>query len=302
MDGFLVIDKPAGMTSQGVVSRVKRLLSVRKAGHTGTLDPLATGVLPVALGKATRLIPFLDESIKVYQGEMQLGIETDTYDIQGAVVCRHKGRLNFSRAEIEQAFMCFTGTFLQVPPVYSALKHQGRPLYALARSGNPVVPPPREITVSSFVLLAVELPNVVFRVHCVRGTYVRSLVHDLGHYLGCGATLTGLRREQSGPFTLNQAIDLERLQDLGEPEGFPAMLSMSSVLGSMPSVTIADPGQLALVKTGSPLSVQEVEQNFEQPPGTFCQILDPVGRLLAIACLVLEDDHRKLRMKRVFWQ
>jgi tRNA pseudouridine55 synthase len=302
MDGFITIDKPAGLTSQAVVARVKRILGCHKAGHTGTLDPLATGVLPVALGKATRLIPYLDESVKVYSGELCLGVETDTYDRQGTIRRQFTGNMRFSQPELEMALADFTGTISQVPPSFSALKYKGKPLYALARSGNPVIPPPRQITVHSFELLSMKLPKAKFRICCSRGTYIRSLVHDIGLQLGCGAMLTRLVREQSGPFLLEDAVELEQLKTAVSQSDFSNVISMTGVLSRMPALTIEDEELLALIRTGSALPEQRITQSLTQPPGTEYKLIDSVGNLLAIACLVLENSYCQLRMKRVFLQ
>lgn len=302
MNGFLIIDKPVDLTSQAVVSRVKRMMGCRKAGHTGTLDPLATGVLPVALGKATKLIPYLDESVKVYLGELCLGVETDTYDCRGKIRRQFTGNLKFSERDFETLFADFTGTISQVPPTYSALKYKGKPLYALARSGNPVIPPPRRVTVDSFELLSMALPKATFRVRCSRGTYVRSLVHDIGLRLGCGAMLTNLVREQSGPFLLSDAISLELLESAVGQGDFSAVISMGGVLSRMPSLTIEDEELIALIRTGSSLPERRMKQVLTQPPGTEYRLIDSVGNLLAIACLVLENSCCQLRMKRVFLQ
>ncbi len=302
MDGFVVIDKPAGLTSQAVVTRVKRILGCRKAGHTGTLDPLATGVLPVALGKATRLIPYLDESLKIYSGELCLGVETDTYDCQGTIRRQFTGSMKFSPLDLKTVLADFTGTISQVPPSFSALKYKGKPLYALARSGKPVIPPPRQITVDSFELLSLELPKATFRVCCSRGTYVRSLVHDIGLRLGCGAMLTRLVRERSGRFLLSAAIDLEQLKTAVGKGDLSAIISMAEVLSRMPSLTIEDEELITLISTGSALPEQRMTQSLTQPPGTEYKLVDSVGNLLAIACLVLEDGCYQLKMKRVFLQ
>ena len=300
MDGFITIDKPAGLTSQAVVTRVKRILSCRKAGHTGTLDPLATGVLPVALGKATRLIPYLDESVKVYSGELCLGVETDTYDCQGTIRRQFTGNMRFSPLELQMVFADFTGTISQVPPTFSALKHKGKPLYALARSGSPVIPPPRQITVYSFELLSLKSPKARFRICCSRGTYIRSLVHDIGLRLGCGAMLTCLVRERSGPFLLADAVGLEELKTAVFQNDFSHVISMAGVLSKMPALTIEDEELLALIRTGSALPEQRIRQPLTQPPGTEYKLIDSVGNLLAIACLVLENSYYQLRMKKVF--
>ena len=210
-DVFLVVDKPRGLTSQQVVAQVKRRLGCRKVGHTGTLDPLATGVLPLALNRATRLIQYLDESRKVYSGEIELGIETDTLDRDGEIVARHEGPLECSEKEIAEIFKRYHGQVTQVAPIYSAIKSKGRPLYSYARAGVEVTPPERQVEINSFTLLSYKPPLVAFRVICSKGTYVRSLAADVGRDLGCGARIWSLRRKVSGPFTLNQAIPLDEL-------------------------------------------------------------------------------------------
>ncbi len=216
MNGFLIIDKPEGITSHGVVQRVRRLCRQPKAGHTGTLDPFATGVLPVALGTATRLIPYLDEGVKEYRAVMRLGEETDTGDRTGMVV-RQGPWQEISAEAVCRTAKEFTGTIQQVPPMHSALKRDGIPLYRLARKGVTVDRPPREITIHDLVVESVDLPLVTFSVRCSRGTYVRTLAADMGERLGCFAHLAELRRIASGPFTCGQALTLEALeQALGE--------------------------------------------------------------------------------------
>ncbi len=210
-DVFLVVDKPQGLTSQQVVARVKRQLKCRKVGHTGTLDPLATGVLPLALNRATRLIQYLDESRKVYSGEIELGVESDTLDRDGEIIAQHTGTLDYSERKIADVFERYLGSVTQVPPVYSAIKSKGRPLYSYARSGIEVTPPERQVEIESFTLLSYKPPLVEFRVVCSKGTYVRSLAADIGRDLGCGARIWSLRREASGPFLLDQAISLDEL-------------------------------------------------------------------------------------------
>ncbi|MBN2231881.1 MAG: tRNA pseudouridine(55) synthase TruB [Deltaproteobacteria bacterium] len=299
MDGFLVIDKPGGMSSQQVVTCVKRSCGVRRAGHTGTLDPLATGVLVVALGRATRLIPFLDEGVKGYEGELCLGVETDTYDADGTVVCRYRGEINLARAEIAAAAAAFTGGIDQVPPVFSAIKHQGKPLYRLARQGRPVVPPSRRVTVERFTIDSVDLPRATFTVVCSRGTYVRSLVHDLGRRLDCGAILTRLRRTQSGPFRIAAAVSLVAIEEGGAAVGAATLIPPAAVLDGWPTVRLGDERQLDLVVHGQPLEVPEaaVENLCD---GALTRLLDDAGRLVAVAAATLTEAGVELRIKRGF--
>lgn len=210
VSGVLVLDKPAGVTSFRMVQHVQRRLGLRRVGHAGTLDPIATGVLPLCVGNATKIVQFLMAGRKVYQGSLRLGATTDTYDAAGQVVIEQTVP-ELDRATLEAAARRFTGPLLQTPPSFSAVKHQGHRLYKLARQGILVEKEPRQIEVFDFAILHVELPLVDFRIHCNKGTYVRSLVHDLGQYLGCGAHLCSLRRLKNGPFRIEQALTLEDL-------------------------------------------------------------------------------------------
>ncbi len=217
MDGFLVIDKPEGVTSHDVVSSIRRILKQKKVGHTGTLDPFATGVLPVALGEATKVIPFLDESTKEYHAVMHLGIATDTQDHTGKVL-HEKTWTHVSEEIIKETFSRYIGSIKQVPPMFSALKRSGIPLYKLAREGKTVHRESRDISIFSLDIVDINLPRIAFRVRCSRGTYVRTLAHDLGNSLGCGAHLRELRRISSGIFTEVDSISLENLSHFQDKE------------------------------------------------------------------------------------
>jgi tRNA pseudouridine55 synthase len=242
MDGFIVVDKPAGMTSHDVVSVVRRVTGRRKAGHTGTLDPFATGVLPVALGEGTKAIPYLDESVKEYRGVMRLGIETDTQDCTGRVT-REREWQGISPAEVREVTLLFLGRLFQVPPMYSALKRDGVPLYRLARSGREVEREARQIEIHDFTVESISLPDVAFRVRCSRGTYVRTLAADMGERLGCGAHLVELRRTASGPFTGDQALSLDRLTLMaGKGELAAAVISTNDALSHLREVCLTQAG------------------------------------------------------------
>lgn len=210
MSGVLVIDKPKGWTSHDVVARVRKILKVRKAGHGGTLDPLATGVLPVYLNEGTKLVPFNLEGIKVYLATMKLGQETDTLDADGKVISEKKDFF-FNGKEIEEVLGRFRGTIQQTPPLYSAIKQGGLPMYKRARSGERPNLMKRETTIHALSLKEVFLPFVTLEVTCGRGTYIRSLCADIGQTLGCGAHLVELRRLRSGKFTTGQALSLDDL-------------------------------------------------------------------------------------------
>lgn len=206
MNGVLVADKPAGWTSHDVVAKVKRTLKARKVGHLGTLDPMATGVLPLVINGATRFARFMHGGTKVYRAALRLGAATDTYDSTGTVVATAPTG-GIGEAEVACAFESFRGSIKQLPPMYSSVKKGGVPLYKLARKGVVVEREPREVEIFDLRLLRVDLPEVEFTVECSRGTYVRSLCHDVGSALGCGAHMTSLRRIASGAFTEEEAVD-----------------------------------------------------------------------------------------------
>jgi tRNA pseudouridine55 synthase len=212
LSGILNVDKPPGITSHDVVDAVRRISGQRQVGHAGTLDPMATGVLLVCLGKATRVTEYLMAGTKRYRATVVLGAVTDTYDADGEIVS-NGGRTDFSRQEIEMALHGFGGRTEQVPPMYSALKRDGQPLHILARQGKTVEREPRAIEIHEITLLDWAAPSLVFEVVCSPGTYVRSLAHDLGQRLGSGAYLASLVRLSSGRFALEGATSLPRLED-----------------------------------------------------------------------------------------
>lgn len=210
MDGVININKPKGITSHDVVKRVKRILGAKKVGHGGTLDPEATGVLPILVGKATKISCFLINSDKEYIGIMKLGEETDTLDATGKVISEFSGPLP-TEGEIIEAFSRFLGKIPQIPPMYSAKKIRGSPLYVLARRGINVEREAKEVTIYSLDLLKIEPPFVTFRALCSKGTYVRSLVSEIGKALGCGAYLSSLVRTRVGDLRIEDSISIEEI-------------------------------------------------------------------------------------------
>lgn len=218
--GFLVVDKPRGWTSHEVVDAARRWLGTRRVGHLGTLDPLATGVLPLAVREATKLVPFLKGGGKVYVGAIRLGVETDTLDAEGRVTRRHRGSLP-DEASIRKAMAAFCGEIEQVPPMFSAVKQAGVPLHRLARAGREVERASKRVRIERLELLGYDPPRVQIEVACSAGTYVRALAADIGFALGCGAHLESLRRTRSEPFESAQAAQtehLERESERGEVE------------------------------------------------------------------------------------
>lgn len=209
--GVLNINKPLGITSFDVVRQVKRLTREKKVGHGGTLDPEASGVLPVCIGRATKAIDFIMEDEKEYIAKVKLGVVTDTYDREGKVI--REGKVDFTDQEITKVVESFVGNIFQVPPMYSALKKNGKKLYELAREGKEVYREPRKITIHSIHILSIESPIVEIKVRCSKGTYIRSLCYDIGEELGCGAMMWGLERTSTGPFTRGNSIDLKDLNE-----------------------------------------------------------------------------------------
>ncbi len=208
MDGFIVLDKPTGVTSHDMVRLARRMFSMRKIGHTGTLDPFATGVLPLALGEGTKAIPFLDESVKEYHAVVRLGSATDTQDYTGVVIKKGDWH-NITSEALSIALKSLTGVSLQLPPMFSALKHNGVPLYRYARRGETLEREARKINIYSLSVERLAFPDIDIFVRCSRGTYVRTLAHDLGELLGCGAHLIQLRRTKSGIFDLSMAFTVD---------------------------------------------------------------------------------------------
>ena len=229
VDGVLLLDKPQGLSSNHALQRVRRLLQAQKAGHTGTLDPMATGLLPVCLGEATKFSAQLLEADKVYRTRVQLGVVTDTGDAEGEVVERHEVA-PFSITDIEHVLERFRGEIEQTPPMYSALKHQGRKLYELAREGKTVERAVRRVTVYDARLLAVEGTAFELEVRVSKGTYIRTLAEDIGRALGCGAHITALRRLATGPFGAEGMLKIDRLEALPDQAAREAVLLPVDVL------------------------------------------------------------------------
>jgi tRNA pseudouridine55 synthase len=205
----VAIDKPAEWTSFDVVNKLRRLTGIRKVGHAGTLDPFATGVLLICFASATKQVNKLMELDKEYEGTLELGTETDSHDVTGRIIAQHPVP-NLSRAQIEQAVQRYVGEMRQTPPMFSAIKRGGQRLYKLARKGEQIALEPRKVTIYSFEVLEVKLPEIRFKIICSRGTYVRALARDLGNDLGCGAFLKALRRTRVGPYWAGSALSIEQ--------------------------------------------------------------------------------------------
>lgn len=283
-DGLIVIDKPAGPTSHDVVRRVRRALGLRRAGHGGTLDPDATGVLLVAVGQATRFFPFLSKADKVYEGRITLGFETDTYDASGHPVTATS--TDFPNAEtLAEAMRAFEGESLQTPPRFSAKKIAGRPVYKLARADQAFELEPARVRVARFVLKDYRPPDVWFEAACSAGTYIRSLACDLGRKLGCGAHLAVLRRTSAGGYGLADAVSLEAFEAAaaaGEAARF--IRPLESLLPETEAVTVI-PAAEAFVQNGRSLGPAELTAPAIGPGEAPVRLLSGNGRLLGLARL-----------------
>jgi len=246
VDGVLLLDKPRGMSSSAAVGKARWLLNARKAGHTGTLDPLATGLLPLTFGEATKFSADLLDADKAYEARLLFGVTTSTGDLEGEVTSRET--VTFDRAQLEAILPRFTGEILQLPPMHSALKREGRPLYELAREGRVVERTPRRVRIDRLQLLAFDSAEAVLAVTCSKGTYVRVLAEDLGAALGCGAHLAGLRRTRVGALALENALTLDELETLDLPARRARLLPPDALLASLPRVDLdaSDAGRFVL--------------------------------------------------------
>ncbi|WP_111658117.1 tRNA pseudouridine(55) synthase TruB [Isoalcanivorax indicus] len=240
INGILLLDKPPGVTSNGALQVVKRLFAAAKAGHTGSLDPLATGMLPICFGEATKFSQYLLDADKSYRVTARLGVTTDTGDADGEV--RDTRPVTADAATVERTLMTFLGDIEQIPSMYSAIKHQGQPLYKLARQGIEVERQPRQVTIHRLEVLGQDGDDLHFEVDCTKGTYVRSLVEDLGEALGCGAHVTLLRRLSAGPYPTDGMLTLDELGSLKEEGGFEALdarlLPVETAVADWPQVKL----------------------------------------------------------------
>jgi len=287
LHGVLTVDKPAGMTSHDVVDRIRRAARMRRVGHTGTLDPMATGVLPLCLGRATKIAQFLLAEDKEYEVEMLLGRVTDSQDITGRVVETREVEA-IDQARVEAVFSRFVGPLMQVPPMVSAKHHQGRRLYELARQGVVVERPPRPVTIWQLELSSLRLPYVAFRVHCSKGTYIRTLCHDLGQVLGSGGAMSALVRTRCGSFTLEDAAPLSELA--GREAIQRRLRSMDEALSRYPAVVL-QPGAARRVIQGQAIAREQLH-SWDRPfkAGQLVRLHAPGGRLFALAEAGLDTE------------
>ena len=293
MNGILLVDKPSGMTSHDVVDRVRRAAKMRRVGHTGTLDPAATGLLIICLGNATRLSEFLTGLDKVYEGTLRFGLVTDSYDLDGKVV-EERPVPTLTAAQIQTAFDEYTGDILQVPPMVSAVKVGGERLYKLARKGETVEREPRQVTVREFTLLEYAAPDARFRVRCTRGTYARTLCFDVGEKLGCGGTLASLRRTWVGKHGVEHATPLDALQ---APDDVAKALQPINDALDLPEIRVRNVAR-TIVTSGGTLERGDLKSDSPIDTG-WIQIKADDGELLALGEVHSIGNVTRIQPKRV---
>ena len=250
MDGIVIVDKPQGWTSQDVTARLRRVFGTRRIGHGGTLDPMATGVLPVFVGRATRAVEFFEHAEKTYETVLRLGITTDTEDMTGTVLTEEN--VSFTKEQLQETLAAFRGEILQVPPMYSALKVNGQKLCDLARKGKTVERQPRPITIHELTLVERGENTLRLRVRCSKGTYIRTLCKDIGEKLGCGGCMESLRRVAAGEYTIDEAVPLQTLLDTEEPEKY--LRDVDTMFRNYPAVTLTS-NQETRCRNGNAFSV-----------------------------------------------
>ena len=279
MDGILNINKPLGRTSFSIVAQVRRLCGERRVGHAGTLDPEASGVLPVCLGRGTRVVEFLQDWGKAYRAEISLGVTTDTYDAVGKVICRRDSS-GISLGQFEQALGSFCGLISQTPQMFSALKYHGRRLYELARAGVTVRRQSRQIKIHRLRLVDFKPPVATIEIECGKGTYIRSLAHDLGELLGCGAHLKSLVRLRYGPFDIADAVSLSQLEDAFCNDTWQGLVYPSDTVLSHWAAVVVSKEQEQGVRNGVPLALENGPD--EASDGRRCRVYSRDGCFLAV--------------------
>ena len=270
MDGIVIVDKPQGWTSQDVTARLRRVFGTRRIGHGGTLDPMATGVLPVFVGRATRAVEFFEHAEKTYEAVLRLGITTDTEDMTGTVLTEEN--VSFTEEQLQETLAAFRGEILQVPPMYSALKVNGQKLCDLARKGKTVERQPRPITIHELTLVERGENTLRLRVRCSKGTYIRTLCKDIGEKLGCGGCMESLRRVAAGEYTTREAVPLQTLLDTEEPEKY--LRGVDTMFRNYPAVTLTA-NQETRCRNGNAFSVSLA-------PGTY-RAYSQAGEFLMLA-------------------
>ena len=253
-NGILIVDKPAGWTSQDVAAKLRGVFHEKRVGHGGTLDPMATGVLPIFIGRATRAVPFFEHADKVYEAGLRLGLVTDTQDATGRTL--EERAVDITQVQLEAALDNFRGEIAQIPPMYSAIKVNGQKLYALARQGKAVERAPRPVTIFALDLLGGAGADWRLRVHCSKGTYVRTLCHDIGAALGCGGCLSALRRTRAGAYDVTRSHTMEEILAADDPEAL--LLPTDSLFSDRPALKVAENAERKL-RNGAPLHTPKLK-------------------------------------------
>jgi tRNA pseudouridine55 synthase len=298
MDGILNINKATGMTSHDVVAKIRKILKQKRVGHAGTLDPAASGVLPICIGQGTRVAEYLSESGKAYQADILYGIVTDTYDSEGSII-RTASAADLTLTKIEETLPHFLGAQMQQPPRYSAIKIQGQPAYKRARAGEELSLAARPITITSLEILAWEPPRLTLAIECSKGTYIRSLAYDLGERIGCGAHLSALIRTRSGPFILLESITLEQLTAAASTGTVAERLyPPDTALQAYPAIQL-DADTAARVLHGNPFLYEPHPPTTSSlSPLSLARVYDPNDNFLAIA--EWQPDQNLWHPKKVF--
>ena len=285
MNGIVIIDKPQDWTSQDVTARLRRVFNTRRIGHGGTLDPMATGVLPVFVGRATRGVEFFEHAEKTYETVLRLGMTTDTEDIFGTVLTEQDAFVTASR--LEEVLEQFRGEILQVPPMYSALKINGQKLVDLARKGKTVERQPRPITIHELTLLGMDAEGIRLRVRCSKGTYIRTLCKDIGEALGCGGCMAALRRVSAGEYTIGEAVPLQTLLETEDPE--PYLRPVDTMFRNYEAVTLSEKQELRC-RNGNSFSIHLAD-------GTY-RVYSKTGEFLALS----KVDSGVMSTIKSFWE
>ena len=301
MNGIFVVDKPAGITSYDVVRELKMVMPGTKIGYLGTLDPLATGVLPVLLGEGTKLAPFLEEGTKIYEATLILGVTTDTQDREGKVLqSMNVSDYDLSPHRVEEVIQQFKGKIMQLPPMYSALKHRGEPLYTLARRGREVQRAPREVEIYELQATAIDPSTINLYIECSKGTYIRTMAHDIGEQLGCGAHLAELRRTRSGPFSLEDALSLEDIKNcMHKGKLTEHILALSQAMDFLPAVEVGDDDAFQ-IRNGQTITLGGVHHRFGDDGKKVRILMEKGGGLVAVGEIQQGKEGHVLRPLRVF--
>jgi tRNA pseudouridine55 synthase len=279
--GIFIIDKPSDITSARTVALLKNLTGAKKAGHAGTLDPFATGILICCLNEATKISGFFLEGDKKYRAKLRLGISTDTQDFTGKILSTCN-EFNFSSEDISAVFKKYTGDIEQIPPIYSALKHKGVPLYRLARKGTPVQKPARTVRINYLIPLVINLPEILFEVSCSGGTYIRTICSDIGKDLGCGGHLKELRRIESSGFSVSESSTMAELEELARHGNMKSrIVKMSDALKNIPGF-IADDALIKKISYGNAITDKDISSDYPSGLGNVIKIINKENELIAV--------------------